>query len=108
MQTETVSFNKSDWSGETCVMDVTLFAGTWEFVIDGEDVHVRNKFRVPDDNPKFAWTHYDVFVDGARTGYTVGKFDTDDLWEARDEMGDFCRQGDTPAEAVAKLLFNLM
>lgn len=108
MQTRIIEFNKENWSGEIATLAVTRFAEVDEFTVSGYKIELRDRFRVDDDEPKFAWTHFRVYIDGRPSDYSVGRFDQDAQWECVDESGEFSRFGDTAAEAAAKVLFNTL
>lgn len=108
MNTQEITFNKEDWSGESAALVVTTFAGVDQFVLDGYKIELRDRFRVEDDKPRFSWTGFTVYVDDRATEYKVGRFDTDAAWECVDESGEFSRFGASAAAAAAKVLFNTL
>ena len=107
MKTETLTFNKDNWSGESAEITFTEFAGNLEFSIYGENFTLRDRFRANDENPNFSWTHYSLYCGNRDTGIKVGKFDREFQWTAEDESGDFTRFGDTMGIAAARMVFNL-
>jgi hypothetical protein len=105
MQTTIITFNKSNWTGEVATIEVTNFAGRDEFYLQGADgdlVELRDRFQA------HGWTQFTVYVNKQMTGYKVGKSAADAEWECIDSQGDFGRFGKTAAEAVAKVLFNVL
>lgn len=111
MKTFNLTFNKSNWSGEEITVEVTEFAGGFDFTMDGEEIRIADKAVWDGDgNPKYEFVSYDVWIGGERSEWKVGKLACDDRWDcmANGEEDLMSRRGAHPAEAVVKVLCNIM
>lgn len=115
MKTTTLSFNKDNWSGETTELNVTEFAGTYEWEQNGYKIELKNFKRLDGAEDKaddgWAWTQYDIHIDGHFADSTVGKFEKDKAWEARGHDDTISRQSGSElgqVVAASQLLFNTL
>jgi hypothetical protein len=103
---------KDNWSGESAMIKGEVFAGvpTWEQ--NGYKIELREYRHFDDD---FGFQMYTVYIDGRCSRYKVGKDDSSDMWECRDDAEDMYRQasdlgasGFGAVAATAKVLFNTL
>jgi hypothetical protein len=107
MNKQTITFNKSNWSGETATIEVTELAGAYTWEQYGYEIEVSG--RKEDDD----FVSYEIKIDGEPSDCKVSRFENDAAWndrrwEATDCIGDCIRGDENLVIAAAQLLYNIL
>lgn len=97
-----ITFNKSDWTGETATIDVH----DNKFTFNGNDFELRNFDTVKSDSdPKYDFHTVDFLCNGEPFGAAI-RFECDAEWEY--DCSDFYRTHKNPAALCAIVAANLI
>jgi|GEM_PF-4904733 len=107
MNKQTITFNKSNWSGETATIEVTELAGAYTWEQHGYEIEVSG--RKEDDD----FVSYEIKIDGELSGSKVSRFENDAAWndrrwEATNCGGYLNRDDENLVIAAAQLLYNIL
>jgi hypothetical protein len=105
----TLTFNKSNWSGESITVQVR--AGN-KFSLHGDECRLVDVTPEQPEEPGNKWFYRKLNIVHERCGIvgSVGWFDGDSLKVASDDSNDdyFHRSAKDPVEAAVKLLCNIL
>jgi hypothetical protein len=96
-----ITFNKSDWTGETATIDVH----DNKFTFNGNDFELVNFITVKADNPKYDFHTVDFLCNGEPFG-TAARLECDAEWEY--DYSDLLRAHKDPAALCAIAAANLI
>lgn len=101
MSIQTITFNKSNWSGE----EATIKVRNNKFAFLGYDFELRNQQTVKSDDGNSKWDFHTVefYYDGEKFG-EAHRFECDKEWEYI--SGDFARSHQNPAVLCAIVAAN--